>query len=187
MNIGYCLTGSFCTFAKSIDAVKTLVKAGHSVTPIMSENAYSTDTRFGKAVDIQNKLIEITGNSILHTIEQAEPVGPMKMFDVLAIVPCTGNTLAKLANGITDTSVTMAAKSHLRNNRPVVIGISTNDALGAAAKNIGALLNYKHYYFVPFGMDNFNAKPKSMVCDFEQVKDTIEKAEKGEEILKKIY
>lgn len=103
MNIGYCLTGSFCTFAKSIDAVKALVKAGHSVTPIMSENAYSKDTRFGNAVDIQNKLIEITGNSIIHTIEQAEPVGPKKMFDVLAIVPCTGNTLAKLSNGITDT------------------------------------------------------------------------------------
>lgn len=187
MNIGYCLTGSFCTFAKSIAALEELVKAGHNVTPIMSENAYSIDTRFGDAVDIQNKLIQITGNSIIHTIEQAEPVGPKKMFDVLAIVPCTGNTLAKLASGITDTSVTMAAKSHLRNNRPVVIGVSTNDALGAAAKNIGALLNYKHYYFVPFGMDNCMMKPKSMVCDFNQVKETIEMANNGKEILKKIY
>lgn len=187
MNIGYCLTGSFCTFEKSVKTLEDLVKSGHNVTPIMSENAYSTDTRFGDAVDFQNKLIEITGNSIIHTIEQAEPIGPKKMFDVLAIVPCTGNTLAKLANGITDTSVTMAAKSHLRNSRPVVIGISTNDALGAAAKNIGTLLNYKNYYFVPFGMDNCYMKPKSMVCDFKQVKDTIEKAEKGEEIIKKIY
>ena len=126
----------------------------------MSENAYSIDTRFGDAVDIQNKLIQITGNSIIHTIEQAEPIGPQKMFDVLAIVPCTGNTLAKLATGITDGAVTMATKSHLRNNRPVVIGISTNDALGAAAKNIGTLLNYKNYYFVPYGMDNYILKPK---------------------------
>lgn len=187
MNIGYCLTGSFCTFSKSLNALEQLVKAGHNVTPVMSETAYSTDTRFGKAVDIQNRLIEITGNSIIHTIEQAEPVGPKKMFDVLAIVPCTGNTLAKLAAGITDTSVTMAAKSHLRNNRAVVIGISTNDALGAAAKNIGALLNYKNYYFVPFHMDNFNEKPKSMVCDFSQVAETIESAENGVEIMRKIY
>ncbi|MDE6156451.1 MAG: dipicolinate synthase subunit B, partial [Eubacterium sp.] len=106
MNIGYCFTGSFCTFAKSMNALEELVKAGHNVTPIMSENAYSIDTRFGNAVDIQNKLIQITGNSIIHTIEQAEPIGPNKMFDVLAIVPCTGNTLAKLSNGITDTTVT---------------------------------------------------------------------------------
>lgn len=187
MNIGYCLTGSFCTFSKSIEALEELVKRGYNVTPIMSENAYSIDTRFGDSVDFQNKLIQITGNSIIHTIEQAEPIGPKKMFDVLAIVPCTGNTLAKLAAGITDTAVTMATKSHLRNNRPVVIGISTNDALGAAAKNIGALLNYKNYYFVPYGMDNCKMKPKSMVCDFSQVADTIELANNGEEIMKKIY
>lgn len=187
MNIGYCLTGSFCTFEKSLNTLEELVKRGHNVTPVMSETAYSTDTRFGDAVDIQNKLIEITGNSIIHTIEQAEPIGPKKMFDVLAIVPCTGNTLAKLANGITDTSVTMAAKSHIRNSRPVVIGISTNDALGAAAKNIGALLNYKNYYFVPFGMDNCIMKPKSMVCDFSQVCTAIEQANEGREIMKKIY
>lgn len=187
MNIGYCLTGSFCTFSKSIDALEELVTRGHNVTPVMSENAYSIDTRFGNAVDIQNKLIQITGNSIIHTIEQAEPIGPQKMFDVLAIVPCTGNTLAKLASGITDTAVTMAAKSHLRNNRPVVIGISTNDALGAAAKNIGTLLNYKNYYFVPSAMDNYKSKPKSMVCDFSQVADAIELAYNGKEIMKKIY
>lgn len=187
MNIGYCFTGSFCTFEKSMEALKALVRDGHNVTPIMSENAYTMDTRFGDAVDIQNRLIEITGNSIIHTIEQAEPIGPKKMFDVLAIIPCTGNTLAKLANGITDTSVTMAAKSHLRNSRPVVIGVSTNDALGAAAKNIGMLLNYKNYYFVPFGMDNCIMKPKSMVCDFKRVSETIEAAEKGIEINKKIF
>lgn len=187
MNIGYCLTGSFCTFARTIEVVEELVKNGHNVVPVMSENAYSVDTRFGKAVDFQNRLIQITGNSIIHTIEQAEPIGPRKMFDVLAVVPCTGNTLAKLATGVTDTSVTMAAKSHLRNGRPVVIGISTNDALGAAAKNIGALLNYKNYFFVPFGMDNCKGKPKSMVCDFTKAAKAIELASKGEEIEKKIY
>lgn len=187
MKIGYCLTGSFCTFDKSIEVLGGLVRSGHEVTPIMSENAYTTDTRFGDAVDFQNKLIQITGNSIIHTIEQAEPIGPAKMFDVLAIVPCTGNTLAKLANGVTDTAVTMAAKSHLRNNRAVVIGVSTNDALGAAAKNIGMLLNYKSYYFVPFGMDNYELKPKSMVCDFGKVQEAIELAKKGNEIMKKIY
>ncbi len=187
MNVGYCLTGSFCTFSRSFEALEELVKKGYNVTPIMSENAYSISTRFGDSVDFQNKLIQITGNSIIHTIEQAEPVGPKKMFDVLAIVPCTGNTLAKLASGITDTSVTMAAKSHLRNDRPVVIGVSTNDALGGAAKNIGALMNYKNYYFVPFGMDNCLQKPKSMVCDFTQVCKTIEQAKSGKEIMKKIY
>lgn len=176
MKIGYCLTGSFCTFAKSLEALEALVRAGHTITPIMSQTAYTTDTRFGDAVDIQNRLIAITGNSIIHTIAQAEPVGPKKMFDVLAIVPCTGNTLAKLAAGITDTAVTMAAKSHLR-----------NDALGGAAKNIGQLLNYKHFYFVPFGMDNCYMKPKSMVCDFARVPQAIELAAQGQQIAEKIF
>ena len=187
MKIGYCLTGSFCTFSKSIEAVKTLVKANHEVTPIMSENAYNTDTRFGDAKDIQNELIEITGNSIIHTIKGAEPIGPKRMFDVLCVVPCTGNTLAKLTNGITDTSVTMAVKSHIRNARPVVIGVSTNDALGAAAKNIGALMNYKNYYFVPLGMDDCINKPKSMVCDFTKVLHTIELAAEGKEAAQKVF
>lgn len=186
MKIGYCLTGSFCTFSKSIRALESIESAGHTVVPIMSENAYSTDTRFGKAVDFQNKLVEITGNSIIHTIDKAEPIGPQKMFDVLCIAPCTGNTLAKLALGITDTTVTMAAKSHLRNSRPVVIGVSTNDALGNSAKNIGSLLNYKNYYFVPFGMDDCDSKPKSMVCDFSQILFTIETAAQGIEVNQKI-
>ena len=176
MKIGYCLTGSFCTFAKSLEALEALVRAGHTITPIMSQAAYTTDTRFGDAVDIQNR-----------RIAQAEPVGPKKMFDVLAIVPCTGNTLAKLAAGITDTAVTMAAKSHLRNDAPVVIGVSTNDALGGAAKNIGQLLNYKHFYFVPFGMDNCYMKPKSMVCDFARVPQAIELAAQGQQIAEKIF
>ena len=187
MKIGYCLTGSFCTFSKSLEALKELVKAGHEVTPVMSNNAYHTDTRFGKALDFQNELINITGNSIIHTIEAAEPIGPKKLFDVLAVVPCTGNTLAKLSGGIADTSVTMAVKSHLRNARPVVIGVSTNDALGGAAKNIGNLMNYKHYYFVPFSMDDCQNKPKSMVCDFSLVLPTIESAFEGKELAQKIF
>lgn len=187
MKIGYCLTGSFCTFSKSFSAIEELLKLGYSIVPIMSETAYSTDTRFGNAVDFQNKLIEMTGNSIIHTIAQAEPIGPKRMFDVLVVAPCTGNTLAKLANGITDTAVTMAVKSHLRNNKPVVIGVSTNDALGGSAKNIGMLLNYKNYYFVPMGMDDCENKPKSIVCDFTKIKNTVELAVEGREVKQKIF
>lgn len=187
MNIGYALTGSFCTFSKSIDAMTELVDMGNIVTPIMSENAYSIDTRFGLAEDIHRRLIDITGNDIIHSISSAEPIGPRKMFDVLVVAPCTSNTLAKLALGITDTTVTMAVKSHLRNNHPVVIGASTNDALGASAKNIGLLRNYKHYYFVPLGMDDCQNKPKSMVCDFTKIPQTVLLAAEGKEILQKIF
>lgn len=187
MNIGYCFTGSFCTFSKAMEAVKDLVSKGYNVIPIMSENAYSMDTRFAKACDVQNDLIQITGNSIIHTIQQAEPIGPKKMLDVIVVAPCTGNTLAKLANGITDTTVTMAVKSHLRNSRPVVIGVSTNDALGSSAKNIGNLLNYRCYYFVPMGMDDCQNKPRSIVCDFSKVLNTVELAIEGKEIKQKIF
>ena len=187
MKIGYCLTGSFCTFEKSINAMSELVSKGYEITPIMSENAYNTDTRFGKAAEINSRIEGITGKRIIHTITDAEPIGPKKMFDILVVAPCTSNTIAKLAYGITDTSVTMAVKSHLRNSKPVVIGISTNDALGASAKNIGYLMNYKNYYFVPFSMDDCEAKPKSMVCDFEQIERTIQLAAEGKEINKKIF
>lgn len=187
MKIGYALTGSFCTFSKSLDALRDLTAAGYDVYPIMSETAYNTDTRFGDAEYFRSEIKGITGHDIIHKIEQAEPIGPKKMFDILCIVPCTGNTLAKLANGIADTAVTMAAKSHLRNSRPVIVGVSTNDALGAAAKNIGNLMNYKNYYFVPFGMDDCVHKTKSMVCDFSLVADCVEKVARGEEILKKIF
>ena len=187
MKIGFALTGSFCTFSKAIDAVQSLVDDGFEVFPIMSETSYNTDTRFGTAEYFRSELKRITGNDIIHRIEQAEPIGPKKLFDILCIVPCTGNTLAKLANGIADTSVTMAAKSHLRNSRPVIIGVSTNDALGGAAKNIGSLMNYKNYYFVPFGMDDCENKTKSMVCDFNQVSETVKKVAAGQEILKKIF
>ncbi len=187
MKIGYCLTGSFCTFSKSLKALEAIVNAGHDVTPVMSETSYNTDTRFGTAEHFISELKRITENEVIHTIAEAEPIGPKKLFDVLCVVPCTGNTLAKLANGITDTTVTMAVKSHLRNSRPVVIGVSTNDALGGAAKNIGALMNYKNYYFVPFSMDDCINKPRSMVCDFTKVLTTVENAYMGIEPTQKIF
>ena len=187
MKIGYCLTGSFCTFEKSIKTIKDVVSKGYDVTPIMSENAYNTDTRFGKAAEIRQEIEAVTGKKVIHTIVDAEPIGPKKMFDILVVAPCTANTLGKLANGITDTAVTMAVKSHIRNARPVVIGVSTNDALGAAAKNIGVLLNYKNYYFVPFSMDDCDNKPKSMVCDFNRIEDTVLHAMEGKEINRKIF
>ena len=187
MKIGYCLTGSFCTFSKSVEVIKSLVEKGHTVIPVMSEYSYSTDTKFGKADDFINKIEEMTGNRIIHTIKDAEPIGPKKMFDVLAVIPCSGNTLAKLALGINDTTVTMAVKSHLRNSRPVVIGVSTNDALGNSAKNIGMLMNYKCYHFVPFTMDDPLNKPRSMVCDFSLISATIENAFNNKDMIQKIF
>ena len=142
----------------------------------MSENAYSTDTRFGTAEYFKKEIEDICGKKTVHTINAAEPVGPKKMFDVLLVEPCTGNTLAKLANGITDTAVTMACKSHLRNGRPLVLAVSTNDALGNSARNIGALLNYKNIYFVPMRQDDPNGKPNSLVADFSKIKIAAEAA-----------
>lgn len=154
IKIGYALCGSFCTFKKSLEQIKTLVESGAEVTPIMSFNAYNIDTRFGTAEENRKIITELCGREIIHTIEGAEPIGPQKMFDILTVAPCTGNTLAKLAVGIIDTPVTMAVKSHIRNMRPVVIAIATNDALSGSAKNIGALYNYKNYYFVPMSQDD---------------------------------
>lgn len=182
MKIGYCLTGSFCTFDKSINAMKGLVESGYDITPIMSYNAYNIDTRFGKASEINNKIVQICHNDIIHTIEEAEPIGPKKMFDLLIVAPCTSNTLAKLANGVNDTPVTMAVKSHLRNERAVVIGVSTNDALSSSAKNIGLLMNMKNYYFVPMKMDSPQRKPKSIVCDFNLIEDTLKNASLGKQM-----
>lgn len=173
MNIIYCLTGSFCTFSKSIEAVENLVNKGYNVIPVMSYNAYNLDTRFGTAEYFRNKLIEITHNDIIHTIESAEPIGPKNIGDVLVVAPCTSNTIAKLCYGVNDTPVTMAVKSHLRNNKPVVIGVSTNDALGATAKNIGYLMNMQNYYIVPMAMDSPIYKPKSLVCKFDKIEETV--------------
>lgn len=182
MNIAYCFTGSFCTFSKSLSALKALASDGHRILPVMSFNAYNTDTRFGKAEDFRNKIISICHNDIIHTIEDAEPIGPKKLVDVVVVAPCTSNTLAKLAYGINDTPVTMAVKSHIRNNRPVVIGVSTNDALSGGAKNIGLLMNMRNMYFVPMSMDDPIKKPRSMVCDFDKIKQTVELAYHEEQI-----
>ncbi len=181
-NIGFALCGSFCTFNQVFSEIEFLKEEGYNIIPIMSENSYDLDTRFGKAKDWQSLLIEITGNQIIHTIPQAEPIGPQKLLDALIIAPCTGNTLAKLATGVTDTCVTLAAKAHLRNARPLIIAPSTNDALANAGKNIGALLNYKNIYFVPFGQDSFKGKPTSMVANFQLIRYTLENALEGKQI-----
>lgn len=182
MKIGYAFCGSFCTFEKSIAELEKIVKDGAIVTPIMSFTAFDTDTRFGKAADINKRIEDICGNKIISTIEGAEPIGPQKMFDILIVAPCTGNTVAKLAAGIIDTPVTMAVKSHIRNAKPVVLAIATNDALAGSAKNIGMLLNYRNFYFVPYGQDNFSAKPNSLVADFSLLGDTVLLASKGKQI-----
>ena len=181
-NIGFAICGSFCTFNEVFAEIEFLKEDGYNIFPIMSENSYNFDTRFGKASDWQSLLIEITGNQIIHTIPQAEPIGPKKLLDALIIAPCTGNTLAKLASGVTDTCVTLAAKAHLRNARPLIIAPSTNDALGNAGKNIGALLNYKNIYFVPFGQDNYKSKSNSMVANFPLIRSTLEHALEGKQL-----
>lgn len=167
--IGFAFTGSFCTFKRVIKQLSLLADEGCDIFPIMSETAYSTDTRFGKAADFQEQIKEICKKDIIHTISDAEPIGPKKMLDLLIIAPCTGNTLAKLACGITDTSVTLAAKAHLRNQRPVLTAVSTNDGLANAAKNIGMLQNYKNYYFVPYSQDDCISKERSLVADFSEI------------------
>lgn len=160
------MCGSFCTFSRVIPVIRQLVEEGFDVTPIMSDISYNTDTRFGKAEDFRAQIEEITGKPIIHTIRDAEPIGPKALFDILIIEPCTGNTLAKLANGITDTPVTMAAKAHLRNCRPLLIAVSTNDGLATAARNIGTLQNSKNIFFVPYTQDDPIGKPCSLVADF---------------------
>ena len=163
--VGIAMTGSFCTFQSAFSAFEALKAAGADLYPIQSENAYCLDTRFGAAQQMRQRLEDIAGREIWHTLQQVEPIGPKKLLDLLVIAPCTGNTLAKLANAIADTSVTMAAKSHLRNSRPVLIGISSNDGLARSARNLGALLAEKHFFFVPFRQDDCNGKPFSLVAD----------------------
>lgn len=180
--IGFAMCGSFCTFHKVLPVLEALIQKGYRVLPIMSETAYATDTRFGRAADFRDRITAVTGNPIIHTIYGAEPIGPKKLLDALVIAPATGNTLAKLANGITDTAVTLACKAHLRNSRPVLLAVSTNDALGAAAKNIGLLLNMKQIYFVPMRQDDPQKKPKSVVADFQKIPEALENALCGEQI-----
>ena len=182
VKIGFVFTGSFCTFSKVIPKMKLLVKSGAKVIPIMSFNSYHLDTKFGKAKDFIEKIENITGNSIIHSITDAEPIGPKNMTDIMIIAPCSGNTMAKLSYDIIDTPATMAAKSHLRNNRPLVIAPSTNNGLSGNAENIGRLLNRKNYYFVPFRQDNPITKPRSIVFDEEYIIKTLEYALNNEQI-----
>ena len=181
-NIGIALTGSFCTFDKAFEEIEHLLSENATVYPILSFNSQKIDSRFGKAEDFYQRLKQMTGKEPITTIEDAEPIGPKNMFDIMAIIPCTGNTLAKLANGITDTPVLMAAKAHIRNNKPLVISVATNDALGLNLKNIGTLLNTKNIYFVPFGQDSPDNKPKSMIAHTHLLKLTLESALEGQQI-----
>lgn len=172
-HIGFAMCGSFCTFKRVLPVMKELADAGYEIHPIMSYNAYSTDTRFGNAADFRAEIEKICGRKITATLTDAEPIGPKKLLDALIIEPCTGNTLAKLAAGIADTPVTLAAKSHLRNARPLIVAVSTNDALAGAAKNIGALMNTKNVFFVPFCQDDPVGKPTSAVADFSKTLPTL--------------
>lgn len=182
LRIGFAVCGSFCTFTQAFEQARRLVELGCEVTPIMSFAAYSLDTRFGTAQQNAAKLYEITGKTVLHDIPTTEPIGPKRMFDALVVAPCTGNTLAKLAAGIVDTPVCMAVKSHLRGARPVIIAAATNDALAGAAKNIGILRNYKHFYFVPLRQDDPAVKPNSLVADFEKIPAAILEAVEGKQL-----
>jgi dipicolinate synthase subunit B len=182
IKVGYCLTGSYCTFKKAVETIKELKNKGFELFPIMSENAYKTDTRFGKSKDFIDEIEGICEKKILSEITQVEPIGPQKYIDVLIIAPCTGNTLSKMANGITDTSVTMAAKASLRNSIPVVIALSTNDGLSQSAKNLGILLTTKNIYFVPLTQDDPINKPTSLVADFKKVIETAMLAIEGKQI-----
>lgn len=181
MNIGFALCGSFCTYSQVFPILELLAR-DYTVTPILSAAAWSTDTRFGKASDHIQTLTELCGRPPLHTLPEVEPIGPKGLLDALVIAPCTGNTLGKLANGISDGPVTMAAKSHLRNGRPVLLAVSTNDALSGSAENIGRLLARKHIYFVPFGQDDPFGKPTSMVADFSRIPQALEAALDGRQL-----
>ena len=181
MNVGFAFCGSFCTYGQIFPIMETLSKI-HQVIPIFSFSAQSVDSRFGTAQEHIQKAQEICHCEPIQTMEGAEPIGPKHMLDALIIAPCTGNTLAKLAHSIADTPVTMAAKSHLRNGRPIIVAVSTNDALAGAAENIGKLLARKHYYFVPFRQDDPEKKPTSMVARFEMIPLTLEAAMEGKQI-----
>lgn len=182
LKIGLAITGSFCCFEKVYNVMEDLVAQGADLYPIMTATAHDTDTKFGLSKDWNEKFASLTGKEIVTTIEGAEPIGPTGFLDIMLVAPCTGNTIAKMANGITDTSVTMACKAHIRNLKPIVIAMATNDGLGATAKNLGVLLNKKDVYFVPFTQDDWVKKTNSLVCDFKLIGETIEMALKGEQI-----
>ncbi len=182
--IGFAMCGSYCTHKYALEELKMLVERGYDVLPIMSENVYSTDTRFGKSEKLISDVTEICGRDVVHTVLDAEPIGPKMALEAMIICPCTGNTLAKMANGITDTAVTMAAKAHLRSDRPLVIALASNDALSANLKNIGQLLSRKCVYFVPLYQDDPKNKPHSLIADFSLLKPTLDDAIKGKQYQK---
>ena len=182
LRVGFAFCGSFCTMMKALDALEETAKRYSDIIPIVSGTVADTDTRFGTAHDFMREMERICGRRVIATVKDAEPIGPKKLLDVLVICPCTGNTMAKLANGVTDTSVTMAAKAHLRGGGPVVIAPATNDGLMGSAANIGALLARKNIYFVPFGQDDCKGKPASLVADFSLVPDAVAAAVRGEQL-----
>lgn len=182
ITVGFALCGSFCTFSQVIKEMEILKQKGYEIVPIMSFNAFSIDTRFGNAKEHIERIEDICKRKIIATIPDAEPIGPKKLLDILLIEPCTGNTLSKLANGISDTPVTLAAKSHMRNSRPLLIALSTNDALSGSAANIGKLMNTNNVFFVPFRQDLPEGKPRSMISDFSRTEDSIICALKKEQL-----
>jgi len=182
MNIGFGITGSFCTHEKILEVIKNLKQSGHNIIPIVTHEVYKTSTRSGNNKTFLKTLEEITNNKVVYNIVGAEPLGPKKIIEALIVAPCTGNTLSKLANSITDNAVTMTAKSLMRNNKPIVIGISTNDGLGLNSNNLTTLLNQKNVYFIPFGQDYPFEKPKSLMADFSKTEETIIKALKKEQL-----
>lgn len=182
IQVGFAVCGSFCTHRQALDALTELRGRYKNILPIVSDFSAKTNTRFGRAEDLIWELEQISGRNVISNIQGAEPIGPQKLLDILVIAPCTGNTLAKLACGVADTSVTMAAKAHLRNGRPVVVAVSTNDGLATAARNIGELLARKHYYFVPFRQDDPEGKPTSVVADLRLLPDTIAAALEGRQL-----
>lgn len=182
MKIGYCFTGSFCTFGRSLEVLRKLVADGHDVLPIMSENAYYTDTRFQSAESFSKGVEQLCAKKVIHTVPDAEPLGPRIRLDLLIVAPCTGNTLAKVSAGITDTAATMAIKAHLRTDRPTLIALATNDAMSRNLKNVGDMLSRKSVYFVPMLQDDPIGKPHSLVAELEMIPMAIEAAMRGEQL-----
>ncbi len=182
LRVGFAFCGSFCTMNGAMNALERVAGQYSEVWPIVSETVAATDTRFGNAHDFMREMERICDRRVIATIEDAEPIGPKKMLDVLVICPCTGNTLAKLANGVTDSSVTMAAKAQLRNGGPVVLALATNDGLSGSAPNLGTMLNRKNVFFVPFGQDDCLTKPTSLISDYSLLVDTMEAAMAGEQL-----
>lgn len=182
VKLGFAICGSFCNMSAAIDQLENLVKLGYDVLPIMSFNAYNLDTKFGKAKDFIQKIENLTSKPVLHSLTEAEPIGPKGLTDIMVICPCTGNTLGKLCSAISDTPVTLAAKSHLRVKKPLVLALASNDALGASFKNVSKALNTKHIYMVPLSQDDYINKPNSLVAHFDLIPETIKEALQGKQV-----